>query len=218
MTLREIALKHGTDKAGGRDNPDNHEFCEAYEFFLAPWRDEPFVMMELGIGGYEYPEKGGEGLRTWREYFPNAVIHGVDLHQKSFTIPGVTIHQCAQDNIGKLREIVKHMVWAPDLIIDDASHNNLLTLVSFRTLFPLLKPGGIYVVEDAHTSYWEKYYDGGWHTLTAMEFFKHQADCINKRHWPGGTKPCPDLPECVEGIESVHFFQEIIFIRKKLST
>jgi predicted O-methyltransferase YrrM len=42
-----------------------------------------------------------------------------------------------------------------DFVVDDASHNYEETKASFEFLFPLLRPGGIYVVEDwswAHTS------------------------------------------------------------------
>jgi hypothetical protein len=42
-----------------------------------------------------------------------------------------------------------------DLIVDDASHLFSPTLVSFETLFPLLRPGGRYLIEDWH---WEVRY------------------------------------------------------------
>jgi len=35
-----------------------------------------------------------------------------------------------------------------DLVIDDASHDLELTRVSFELLFPRLRPGGVYVIED----------------------------------------------------------------------
>jgi len=35
-----------------------------------------------------------------------------------------------------------------DLVVDDASHGLDETRVSFETLFPLLRPGGVYVIED----------------------------------------------------------------------
>ena len=40
------------------------------------------------------------------------------------------------------------------LIIDDGSHFNRHQLFSFHHLFPHLKDGGIYVIEDVQTSYW----------------------------------------------------------------
>jgi predicted O-methyltransferase YrrM len=35
-----------------------------------------------------------------------------------------------------------------DLVIDDASHRYAATLASFETLFPMMRPGGLYVIED----------------------------------------------------------------------
>lgn len=35
-----------------------------------------------------------------------------------------------------------------DLVVDDASHRYGPTLASFETLFPLMRPGGLYVIED----------------------------------------------------------------------
>lgn len=35
-----------------------------------------------------------------------------------------------------------------DLVIDDASHRLAQTRTSFETLFPLMRPGGVYVIED----------------------------------------------------------------------
>lgn len=212
--LRKLGLKHKTDKAGGRENPDNHEFCEAYEFFLADLRDKQFSMLEIGIGGYHYPDRGGESLRMWAEYFYNARIYAMDLHKKDFPLPPRTkIFQGSQDDADLLRQIVDTMREQPKLIIDDASHNNILTLKTFEIAFPLLAPGGIYVVEDAHTSYWADHFNGGLHTpVTAMEYFKQQADYINHRHWQ--NIPHEMYHAKMEGIESIHFFPEIIFIRK----
>ena len=42
-----------------------------------------------------------------------------------------------------------------DLVIDDASHHYQPTKQSFETLFPLLRPGGIYIIEDWAWAHWE---------------------------------------------------------------
>lgn len=51
------------------------------------------------------------------------------------------------------REILEHIVRNEladevDLVVDDASHTYEQTRASFEILFPLLRPGGIYSVED----------------------------------------------------------------------
>ncbi len=41
---------------------------------------------------------------------------------------------------------------AIDLVIDDASHIYTLSLATFETLFPLIRPGGLYILEDWRAS------------------------------------------------------------------
>ena len=54
---------------------------------------------------------------------------------------------------------------ALDLIVDDCSHKYAQTRASFNELFPRLRPGGIYVIEDwawAHTSLDIEPLEGAW--------------------------------------------------------
>lgn len=55
----------------------------------------------------------------------------------------------SQDDVEKLREIVSlDFDGQLDLVVDDASHFYKQTKTSFVTLFPLLRPGGMYIIED----------------------------------------------------------------------
>jgi hypothetical protein len=47
-----------------------------------------------------------------------------------------------------------------DIIIDDGSYEMEDLRTSFATLFPTLKSSGLYMVEDAHTSYMAEYGGG----------------------------------------------------------
>jgi predicted O-methyltransferase YrrM len=63
-----------------------------------------------------------------------------------------------QGDTARLREIVTEHFGAKalDLVADDASHALELTRASFNVLFPRLRPGGMYVIEDwgwAHNGY-----------------------------------------------------------------
>lgn len=216
MSLRDLALYYKTDKAGGRDNPDNHEYCEAYEFFLKDLqRDRFFSMLEIGIGGYEYPDRGGESLRMWRDYFPDARIFALDLHEKTFKVPNVRIYQGHQGD-AKLAEAIYSDAKGPfAFIVDDASHINPLTLETFRTYWPYLAPGGIYAIEDVHSSYWSDHgFEGGkFSPHSVMNFFRNQLDFLNHPH--SGIDQAEYERYAFQSIESIHFFKEIIFIRKK---
>ena len=57
-----------------------------------------------------------------------------------------------------LLDIVHQEFGAPlDLVIDDASHSYGPTRTSFETLFPLLRPGGLYVIEDWAWAHWPEF-------------------------------------------------------------
>jgi hypothetical protein len=60
-----------------------------------------------------------------------------------------------QANKARLRTIVEtEFEGPPDLVIDDASHLYWLTRASFEALFPLLMPGGLYIIEDWAWDHW----------------------------------------------------------------
>ena len=100
-----------------------------------------------------------------------------------------------------------------DLIVDDGSHLNEHIITSFEILFPLLKRGGIYVVEDIQTAYWPTY--GGQVTPgadgTAMSFFRKLADGLNHSEFliPGYQPSYFD-----RNILSLHFYHNMVVIYK----
>lgn len=128
-----------------------------YEEILAPLRDQPIRLLELGI--YE-----GGSLIFFRDYLPQARIVGLDINPVSLKDDTSRIHtyQGSQDDTALLDRIAEEC--APggfDVIIDDAAHVGHLARKSFWHLAPKhLKRGGIYVVEDWGTGYWPSWPDG----------------------------------------------------------
>jgi hypothetical protein len=151
--MNELALRAKTDKAS-----DGHNYTKVYEQYLEPLRFLPLLIFELGVGGYQYPDRGGESLQLWHDYFPNARIVGVDYYEKTgLERERVDIVKGSQDDPALVAQLVEKF-GQPDLIIDDASHICDLTIKSFEIFFPILKPGGLYFCEDVHTSFWTDYH------------------------------------------------------------
>lgn len=210
MNLTELALKYGSDKAG------HHNYTPIYERYFSPLRHEPITLMELGIGGYEFPDRGGASLKMWYEYFPNASIIGIDLHRKDgLANDRIKIATGSQVDSVFVKEVIDR--WgAPNIIIDDASHINSLTIRSFQILFPLLAPSGIYVVEDIESSWapsnsWaqgcDDYHD--MNEYSTVNFFRRMVDEINAQYIPRfESYGFPD-------IESIHFYKNMVVILKK---
>lgn len=97
---------------------------------------------ELGV------ERGGS-LRLWQTLFPEGVVVGVDSDPRAHWPEGTI--KCVRDQAASsLRATLS--VLTPDgqydLIVDDASHLAHPTQVTFENLWPLVRPGGWYVIED----------------------------------------------------------------------
>lgn len=98
------------------------------------------TILEVGI--FE-----GESLQLWASYLPDAKVIGLDCSppEREFA-DNVTVYRGRQEDEGILATVAKEGPF--DIIIDDASHSQELTWTTFRTLFPHLKSGGFYVIED----------------------------------------------------------------------
>jgi hypothetical protein len=58
----------------------------------------------------------------------------------------------------RLQEIVEREFDGPlDVVIDDCSHLYAPTRASFEAVFPFLRPGGLYVIEDWAWSHWDEF-------------------------------------------------------------
>lgn len=198
VILDRIALKCGTDKSSS-----GHDYARIYEIYFSHLRTKQISLLELGWGGYDDFNDGGESARMWRKYFTKATIKITDIHDKFNNIEGVDFYRLSQEDIN-MRSLGEH-----DIIIDDASHISSLTIASFNILWSCIKPGGWYVIEDLHSSYCPEYYgnteadtEPNTSLFTTMQFLKSLADDVQ-------------LQQLGYNIEYVHFYNDICFIRKK---
>jgi hypothetical protein len=81
----------------------------------------------------------------WRALFPLAEIFGVDCNEHA-TWPEGTVRVVANQDDPALPGLIGGGPFG--LIVDDASHEGEPTRASFDLLWPLVRPGGYYVVED----------------------------------------------------------------------
>ena len=171
-------------------------------------------ILEIGVGGYEDPYTGGNSLRMWKSYFPFSKIYALDIHEKSFLQENkIKIFKGSQVDFKFLDDIINE-IGEVDLIIDDGSHINKHVIETFEYLFPRLKKGGIYVIEDTQTSYCKDY--GGNSTsfddkTTIYGFFKSLIDSLNNEELiiDNYQKTYYD-----KHIISMHFYHNMIFIYK----
>lgn len=170
--LDQIGLRTQTDKAS-----NGHGYLVYYESIIRHLQNEPITLIELGAGGYEYPDRGGQSHRMWEQYFVKGNIITVDLYAKTMINPANFVHASQDD------PSLKQLLPMADIIIDDASHINSLTITTLENLWCKVKPGGYYIVEDVHTSYWHENNYGGNHDPaepgSIMQYLKGLTDQLN---------------------------------------
>jgi demethylmacrocin O-methyltransferase len=203
--LSRLALYFETDKWG------DHWYTQHYQRYFRPLRKKQLNLLEIGVGGYENAERGGESLRMWKTYFRNARIVGIDLADKThFREHRIDIRQCDQTDADALKQLSAEYSGF-DIIIDDGSHLNEHVIKTFGILFPLLRPNGIYAVEDTQTSYWPTWGGGIDNPESLMAFFKGLADGLNHVEFPI-EHYAPTYFD--QHIFEISFFHNLIIIRK----
>jgi len=205
--LNKLAVHFKTDKWGA------HRYTQHYQKHLQHLKNEEFNLLEIGIGGYNRPGQGGASLRMWKAFFPKAQIFGMDIQDKSHVDEDrITTFIGDQSDPSSLNAVADK-IGDLDVIIDDGSHRPPHVLTTFATLFPRLKDGGIYVVEDTQSSYWPEF--GGDEDPraegTTMGFVKRLLDGLNyeefvdEHYQPSYT----DL-----NVVGVHFYHNLVIIEK----
>jgi len=216
--LERIASSFGTDKSS-----EIHNYCEKYANYLPFERYNKMTIMEIGV-------LNGQSVKTWKDYFYRSDIIGIDINPdcKQYEDDKIRIEIGSQDD-GEFLQSVKEKYGLFDIILDDGSHMNNHVIYSFEHLFDSIKSGGLYIVEDCATSYWEDWGGGFRKETTMMEYFKRLCDDINFRGVMNFNKPnvharredwCSETvsreqPDCRTDIESITFLNGIILIRKR---
>lgn len=167
-TIKEIFRSYGILNSDGKhingtDKETNHHYGDAYESLFVVQEDvdlskiptQPHIkitgqyrsirndvrlMMEVGVAD-------GSSLLAWREIFPNAIIVGMDIHYADKAHgERIEFHFGDQRNKEHCERAAAGREF--DLIVDDATHELDATLLTLFWLWPFVKPGGLYVVED----------------------------------------------------------------------
>lgn len=132
-SLDSIGLARGTDKSSRC-----HDYLnQIYE----PLTFESPVKVVVEFGVYL-----GASLQTFRDFFSEAVVYGVDIRPCPFR----GIHPRIRFIRGDYRHVSTPIPDVCDLIIDDASHVAHDILAGFAAHGWRVRAGGYYVIEDLH--------------------------------------------------------------------
>ena len=204
MPLDEIGISTGTDKSS-----KIHDYLGVYEQQLRHLRDEKFQLVEIGV-------HKGASTRMWAEYFWRAQVIGVDIDPacKSSETDRIKIIIGNQGQAGFLAKMAKQL--RPLILIDDGSHRWAHQINTFRALFPIVREGGYFIVEDIHTSFGDDYAAtyGEEGAQTAYEYMSELA--LGIVAGSRADKPKDDFEAyCRSTIESIVFLKHSLVVKKR---
>lgn len=199
-------------------------YLEYYDKSLLSIKNDPISMLEIGI-------QNGGSLETWSTYFPFAsILIGCDIDTNcsklAYDDPRINLI-IGDANKHDAYTKISNLCSAFDLIIDDGSHQSTDIINSFLNYFPLIKPGGRYIIEDSHCLYMKSFGGGIMNDYSAQSFFKKITDIISYQWWKDDVTlenyfqtffPNTSIPYFItEGwIDSIEFRNSIITINKSM--
>lgn len=123
-----------------------HKYVGFYENILPKAAQN---ILEIGV-------LHGESIKYWRKKYPDANIYGIDIIAPLSIWPKddkINYFQLDQSNIEAYQKVLNKVTNKIDIIIDDGSHDPLHQKISLMESIDCLNDGGIYILEDIHTSH-----------------------------------------------------------------
>lgn len=160
--LCHLAEKHLTDKS-----MKHNRYSYFYNNTINKYLDRKDVkrVCEIGIGhigcmdhmGVKYSP--GASLRMWEEFFPNAIIYGMDIEKSILFNSGrIECFWMDQDSEEIMSKSLSNCGGELDLIVDDGSHQLKHQLNTLKVAKEFLRPGGLLIIEDVRTCHLEYFF------------------------------------------------------------
>ena len=177
-SLEEISRKYKTDKL-------EHGYILVYNSIFEKFRNDQIKLLEIGV-------RQGWSHLTWREYFKNGKIYGIenyaspvfDIKKQEYNFDNIEVFIGDQEDEIFLESLP---IYDLDIIIDDGGHRMSQQQVSLALLLKRLKPGGLYIIEDLHTSNenMKQYWDDNDPKKTTIYVLKNlkNSTYISEQNW-----------------------------------
>ena len=154
-----------------------HHYEGLYSKYLDSLRNNVRVnFLEIGLG-CNMPAGPGHSVELWRQYFGEDILnyHVLEytrcLDRWKFIVGKMHLSSSSEKWYQKIWDEDKKIFWGDqadqklllemtkqinqplDVVVDDGGHTMNQQITSFENLFPFVKPGGIYFIEDLETSF-----------------------------------------------------------------
>ena len=220
--MSKLSIEEIHKKNIGKVSDKWSSYLPVYDELFEKYRIEKLSLLEIGV-------QNGGSLETWKTYFENAsVFIGCDIDKQcgDLRFDDSRVHVVVGDvNQSNTFEKISNICNNFDIVIDDGSHQTNDIISSFLIYFPLVKPGGVFVIEDTHTLYLNKWGGGILNEFSAYSFFKKLIDVINIQFWEDQISidvylrtffSLEQVPSFIKQgwVESIEFRNSMIIIKK----
>jgi cephalosporin hydroxylase len=185
-------------------------YFDVYERHLSRFVNRPLVMVEIGCG------EGGS-LQLWKKYLgPHSKIVGIDInpHCKEYEEDQISVRIGSQSDEAVLADIIREF-GSPDIVLDDGSHIMTDVIGTFRYLYPRTDRRGVYIVEDVHTSYMDRFGGGLRRPGTFIELCK---DLIDELGAETGGSDAAKATEFTRATLSMSFYDSVVVFERGSTT
>lgn len=159
-----------------------HNYLPFYERHLVP--AEIRTLTEIGVW------QGGS-LRMWQRWIPHARVIGIDIEPDNYVHPSEWSLPKPEFVAGDATTIEP---WPTDVLVDDGSHRGPEIVDAFWLWWPMVTPGGWYVIEDLAVLY-------------GQHFEPHDARTLVEEtlvRWAFQGQ-----------VAELHAYEQILFVRKR---
>lgn len=175
-----------------------------YDRHLARYRGSAARVLEIGV------YRGG-GLEMLRQYLgPEAQLVGIDIDEAAErAVGGRHAVELGDQADPEFLRGVEERHGPFDVVIDDGGHTMRQQIASVETLFPHLRAGGTYLVEDTHTSYWPEYADQDEGGESFVDWVKRRADDLHAYHFSREAALAPPWQTVLAGL---HVYDSVVVL------
>ena len=184
-----------------------HNYLSVYDRHSNRFRATARTFLEIGVCH-------GGSLQIWKRYLGGgARVHGIDILEICSVVeePGIQVHVCDTANRASIIGVLEK-IGPLDIVVDDGSHLGDHQRRCFEEIFPRMREGGVYMVEDVQCSYWREFGGGYRQRGTFVEYAK---DLIDRMHvWYISDERIDSDEWFARNIRSINFYDGMIVIEK----
>lgn len=188
-------------------------YFDVYQKHFGKFEGKDITFVEVGI-------QNGGSLEMWSKFFgPNSKIYGIDIDpscaELKYDNPNIEIIIGPQESF-QFWETALKKIGHIDGFLDDGGHHYLQQKITFESVFKNInKNGGVYIVEDCHTSYF-KSYDGNLNKPdTFISYAKEYVDVLNYHHRESTDYKLEWKYSIAPDLAGLYFYDSIVVFEKE---